>query len=250
MEETTQSGWDAFLDRASQDLHLFAQANPGLCIAIAAILAAAIVIAVILLLQAIIKGRIKAIGEVELADTDHRSRRAYAAKKDRLITDLPASAPRDKTRPLPLSLHRVNRNLRSKKRERIAICCSDYGCALECGRLWYHKLDEDKIGDYIGWIDYTCGCEEVLSIDLCIMREFSLHKEIQDREIRRSLQLDHLKDPRKHTILFVNIPAQQVVADTSLSRYNNLPGLSVIVIACQPIDGFTTYELPPTGGEH
>lgn len=177
-------------------------------------------------------------------------------KIDRLITDTPPPAPKDKRATLPLVLLLPDRLLKKGDRQRIAIQCDNQSQAEEYGRLWFHKLFEsDSYGyDRIGWIDYEKKKNQNIHTDLtlaaCFYNEFwFLREEFREPDVRYSKQMEYFKQHDKHTILFVNLLEFPEWVDRDLRRYSNLPGLSVILLSDRGIDGYTSYVLSQNGGE-
>ena len=181
---------------------------------------------------------------------------ASNSRIDRLITDAPAPAPKEKKAKLPNTLRTPDRRIKDGNRQRIVIKCSDRNAAEEYGRLWFHKLFEinSPTYDHIGWIDYEKKRNQKefpdLTLAACFYAELSyLRAEYKDPSTRYSKQVELFMNSEKHTILFINILEFPDWIVRDLGRHNNFPGLSIILISDREIDGYEVYELSGDGGD-
>lgn len=185
-----------------------------------------------------VKGVVKTIGPIEFPPHSEKPNKYSRGKADRLITDLPAPMPNNKDAQLPPKLRRVLRELKEGTRKRIAIVCDEHSHAEELGKLLYHKINEKKIGNHIGWLTYKKFEKRPLTISTCINAEFSIYRDVKDYELRSSLCKKFLRSNKYHTILFVNIIDYPEQKDTTLEQCNNLPGLSIILLSSVEMTGF------------
>ena len=171
----------------------------------------------------------------------------------RQLTDFsaPALLPKS-TLELPSGLTQMAQQMKNAVRKRVLIQCSDRSYAQELGKLLYHELERLRAGDYIGWISYRDLVREdgVDAIDACVDHDFARTDDTSsDYQVRRSRRLDLFRDQSKHTILFVNILEFPQKTDYSLELYNNLPGLSLILLSDQEINGYETLLFTRNGGD-
>lgn len=204
----------------------------------------AIVVVVLLFL-----GILKKIGPFDFSRENKKQESSQKPKLGRQITDLPAPAPTDKTAGLPVRLRRIMKKLSADRRTRILIQCDNRSYAEELGKRLYRKLEEEKIGDHIGWVSYRDLGTESDAIDICIDRDFGIFNDLSDYMMRKSKRLDLLSNAKMHTILFINVLEQPKRKDYALERYNNLSGLSIILISDTKINGYETYPFAEDGGE-
>lgn len=203
----------------------------------------------VIVLVLLLSGVLKKIGPLDFSGGNTKPESSQKQKLGRQITDLPAPAPTDKTAGLPARLRRIKKNLSVGKRTRILIQCDNRSYAEELGKRLYYKLEEEKIGNHIGWVSYRNLGTDSDVIDACIDRDFSIFNDNPDFMMRKSRRLDLLRNAKVHTILFINLLEQPARKDYALERYNNLPGLSVILISDRKINGYETYPFTEDGGE-
>lgn len=167
----------------------------------------------------------------------------------RRITVLPAPKPKNPDVEPPSWIVPLINRLRYGERKHILIQCSNQSQAEELGRILYHKLEDEKICDHIGWIHYEKGETEKPLIEERIDREFSIYAEIENYDVRRSKRISFLDNDNQHTVLFINVITYQKEKDCVLERYNNCKGLSMVLLSSVEIDGFETVSLPKNWGK-
>lgn len=115
---------------------------------------ALLVLSCVILFLLILGGSLKKVGPFEFSNRSKKSNSSRKQKLRRQITDLPAPAPKNKATRLPARLRRITKTLESGRRKRILIHCSNRGYAEELGKLLYYRLEQEKIGNHIGWVSY------------------------------------------------------------------------------------------------
>lgn len=196
---------------------------------------------IIFVLLLICKGIIKKIGPLEFDIIKKAKSKSMLGKRDRRITTLPASKPTNSQEELNDKLNEVVDMLAKGVRKSILIKCNDQKYASEIGKLFYSKLDEQKIGDHIGWIHYSSNKTEKPTIETCMYKELSIFSNEDKIDVRRSKIIGLFDNKKIHTILFIDIKEYNESVDVVLERYNNLKGLSIILMANVEIDGYDTY---------
>lgn len=213
---------------------------------IAILLVVGVVLGIVYLIR---KGIITAIGIIKLGESENAKKTVKRKKYNRRITDLPAPKPLNPEAELPSGLKTLIKELKSGKRKHILLQSDDIRLAEELGRRLYHKLDERKIGKHIGWLCYEKLENGRPVIETCINDGFVIYNDVDDYTARRSKRLDFMSNPKRHTILFVKIVKYRKDKDDALERYNNLKGLSMILMSKTEIQGFKTYLVTENGGE-
>ena len=206
----------------------------------------AIVILVFLVLK---KGKIEKIGPIEFNLSQWNKKEKKVSKNNRRITDLPAPSPTIPENQLPSEFDILISDLKSGQRKQIQILCDNQRYAADIGALFYAKLEAEKVGDYIGWMLYKDFGNGQKLMDDCMDRDFKIYNDIENESIRKSKRLDFFDNPKRHIILFINLEEYDRKKDSSLERYNNFKGLSVILMSSERISGYKEYFVTENRGE-
>lgn len=212
---------------------------------------ATLVVVLILVVSAILFAKcnritIESIGPVKFSKKLPKNKQSHFPRR---ITVLPAPKPKNTNVELPTWTIPLINGLIYGQRKHILIQCSDQSRAEELGRVLYHKLESEKICDYVGWIHYEKGETERPLIEERIDREFSIYAEIENYDVRRSKRISFLDNDKQHTVLFVNVITYQKEKDCVLERYSNCKGLSMVLLSSVEIEGFDTFPLPRNWGK-
>lgn len=211
------------------------------------IISVIILIVIVLLLLFIFKnGKVKKIGPIEI---NWNKKEKNVPKSKRRITDLPAPRPTIPENQLPSEFENLVAELKSGKKKQIQILCNNQRYAADIGALFYAKLETEKVGDYIGWMLYKDYGNGQNLMDDCMNRDFKIYNDIENESIRKSKRLDFFDDSKRQTILFVNVEEYDRKKDSSLERYNNFKGLSVILMSSEKIHGYEEYSVTENRGE-
>ncbi len=216
-----------------------------LCISVLIVVIIGLSVLISFLYNRVISGYITKIGPIEFSG----KRKINKKINQRRITSLPAPKPSDPNEELLDEFKTLFSELKSGTRKNIVIKCSDQLYAVELGKILYHKIDTEKVGDYIGWIDYKDIETEYPIIEACMDKELIIFNDIDDFKIRISHRIGFFDNENQHTILFVNIKEYDETKDDAISRYSNLKGLSLILIHTNEVDGYDTCEINIRRGE-
>lgn len=186
-----------------------------------------------------------------------KKQKDYAVQDgDRLISNLPA--PGVDSRYAKKMLPRVVDNLAKKientpgsTRFRYCVVCPDKSLVKHYAVLFFERMNQASTVDRIGWINYQRPRDKTLELCAkhCMIYELNLKSEIDSTEKRFKAQCTYFKRADLHSMLIFWLQEDALEDDAELRQIAALEGLSVVLFAMSPVDGFENLVIQEKGGK-
>lgn len=193
---------------------------------------------------------------VELRDSRKKQRGYTAQDQDRLISNLPAPAvdSRYAKKALPEKVDALARAIESTSdgtRYRYCVVCPDRDLAKHYAVLFYGRMDQAATVDKLGWINYQRPRDKTLELCAkhCMVYDLNLSADIDSIENRFRAQCTYFKQPDRHSLLVFWMYEDALADDAELRQIAALEGLSVVLFATSPVDGFENLVISEKGGK-
>ena len=176
--------------------------------------------------------------------------------RDRLISNLPAPGvdSRYAKKTLPREVDNLAKEIEStpdNTRFRYCVVCPEKSLAKHYAVLFFGRMNQASTVDRIGWINYQRPRDKTLELCAkhCMIYDLNLKSEIDSVENRFKAQCTCFKRADLHSMLIFWMQEDALEDDAELRQIATLEGLSVVLFAMSPVEGFENLVIQEKGGE-
>ena len=133
-------------------------------------------------------------------------------------------------------------------RFRACVVCADEIRLESYALQFYARIEQAATVDHYGWVYYDPPTDSSLELNIqnCLFEDLKIctDKDLPSDRFRAFVKV--FDDPKKHTLLVIRMCEN--TEDRRLAQIANLQGLSVVLFATAPVDGYDVLEIPVKGG--
>ena len=248
---TYPGSWDDVVDQMKWDFwnKVLDWAKDNLWIAVALVL-------VVLLLKYVIVPALPELFKSWVESQKERKQKSNAAQNSgKMISYLGHhGASEHDGKPLPKAVEKLAEKIEGTSdgtRYRYCVVCPDMSLAKYYAKLFFIRMHEAAAVDKIGWVNYQRPRGENLELCAkhCMFLDLSLECDIDSVDNRFRAQCSHFRRSDQHTMLIFRMYEDALDDDAELRQITGLDGLSVVLFAKSPVDGYENIVISKKGGK-
>lgn len=175
--------------------------------------------------------------------------------KDKIISNLTVPRPdywyEGKT--LPDELERLTNKIESQSRSKrypYCVVCPDKDLVVDYAGLFFKRMEKAANVDKLGWVTYQRPRGENLELCAkhCMICDLTLENDIDSIDKRFHKQCEYFKESNRHSMLVFHMLEDAKPDDTELRQLAALPGLSMVLFATSPVEGYKSIVISKKGG--
>ena len=248
---TSPGSWDAVVDQMKWDFwnKVLDWAKDNLWIAVVLVL-------VVLLVKYVIVPALPDLFKSWVESQKERKQKNNAAQNSgKMISYLGHhGASEHDGKPLPKAVEKLAEKIEGTSdgtRYRYCVVCPDMSLATYYAKLFFIRMHEAAAVDKIGWVNYqrpkSVGLE--LCAKHCMINNLNLENHIVLVDKRFEAMCAFFRKQDCHSLLIFRMYEDALDDDAELRQITGLDGLSVVLFAKSPVDGYENIVISKKGGK-
>lgn len=248
---TYPAGWDDAVDQIKLDIwnRIWDWAKDNLWIAVVLVL-------VVLLVKYVIVPALPDLFKSWVESQKERKQKSNAAQNSgKMISYLGHhGASEHDGKPLPKAVEKLAEKIEGTSdgtRYRYCVVCPDMSLATYYAKLFFIRMHEAAAVDKIGWVNYQRPRGENLELCAkhCMINNLNLENHIVLVDKRFEAMCAFFRKQDCHSLLIFRMYEDALDDDAELRQITGLDGLSVVLFAKSPVDGYENIVISKKGGK-
>lgn len=247
---TYPAGWDAAVDQIKLDIwnRIWDWAKDNLWIAVVLVL-------VVLLVKYVIVPALPDLFKSWVESQKERKKNNAAQNSGKMISYLGHhGASEHDGKPLPKAVEKLAEKIEGTSdgtRYRYCVVCPDMSLATYYAKLFFIRMHEAAAVDKIGWVNYQRPRGENLELCAkhCMINDLNLENKIALVDKRFEAMCAFFRKQDCHSLLIFRMYEDALDDDAELRQITGLDGLSVVLFAKSPVDGYDNIVISKKGGK-